>query len=75
MFAVNKKERKKDCFAHNKGFIRPNSYSVRPELLVGEVGGSRHVAGFWYRRVEIFTVLGVELSGPILFELSRTKRK
>jgi hypothetical protein len=61
-----------DCFAHNKGFIRPHLYCVRPELGGGTLEGSKRVAGSWDRRWEISMVLGVELSGPILSARRRT---
>jgi hypothetical protein len=55
-----------DCFAQNKGFLRPHSYCVRTELCGGTLEGSKRVAGTGYTQGEISMVLGVESSGSIL---------
>ncbi len=55
-----------DCFAHNKGFIRPHSYCIRPKLGGGTLEGSKRIASLGTSKEETSVVLGVELSGPIL---------
>jgi hypothetical protein len=60
------------CFIHNKGFIGPHSYCVRPALCVEHSRVDRAKPALGTGGGEHPTVLGVELNGPILSEPSRT---